>query len=245
MKKITYGIIGKPLSHSFSKKYFTEKLLSYGFPNQLYENFEIDNAYEIIQIIKQNPGLKGLNVTYPYKEEIIDFIDDIDMSAKSAGAVNVIKIFKGITKGYNTDITGFELSLLPHLKKNHTSALILGTGGAAKAVAFVLRKLDIQYLFVSRNAKNTNEIDYKKIDKFFSGHKLIINATPVGMFPDTNRFPDIPYQKLDSSYLLFDLIYNPTETIFLNKGKLAGASIVNGLEMLKIQADEAWKIWNE
>lgn len=242
---ITYGIIGNPLSHSFSKSYFSEKLQNLGYTKQKYENFEIPNANDIIQIIRLTPHLKGLNVTYPYKEKVIDYIDNIDIAAKEIGAVNVIKISNGISTGYNTDTFGFEKSIKPHIKHHHKKALILGTGGAAKAVAFVLNKLQIEYKFVSRQIGFKNALNYQEVGSQIQNHQIIINATPLGMYPEINNYPDIPYNDIGSNHLLFDLIYNPQQTIFLNKGKQQGAFTINGLEMLIAQAEEAWRIWNE
>lgn len=242
---ITYGIIGKPLSHSFSKAYFSEKILNLGFTKQTYENFEIPNANDIIQIIRLNPNLKGLNVTYPYKEKVIDYIDNIDVAAKEIGAVNVIKILNGISTGYNTDNVGFEKSIRPLIQPHHKKALILGTGGAAKAVAFVLKNLKIEFRFVSRQEKAESALNYEDLEGQIQNHQIIINATPLGMYPEINNYPDIPYNEIGHEHLLIDLIYNPQETIFLNKGKQQGAVIKNGLKMLIAQAEEAWRIWNE
>lgn len=242
---ITYGIIGKPLSHSFSKAYFSEKILNLGFTKQTYENFEIPNANDIIQIIRLNPHLKGLNVTYPYKEKVIDYIDNIDVVAKEIGAVNVIKILNGISTGYNTDTVGFEKSIRPLIKPHHKKALILGTGGAAKAVAFVLKNLKIEFRFVSRQEKAESALNYEDLEGQIQNHQIIINATPLGMYPEINNYPDIPFNEIGHGHLLIDLIYNPQETIFLIKGKQQGAVIKNGLEMLIAQAEEAWRIWNE
>ncbi len=241
----TYGIIGNPLSHSFSKKYFTDKFLHLKDQNLIFKEFEIENVNELQKIISANPSLRGLNVTYPFKEKVIDVLNEIDNTANEIGAVNVIKITNGKLKGYNTDIIGFETTLKPLLKTNYNKALILGTGGSAKAVSFVLKKLNINYFFVSRKTTNKFTIKYDELNSFIKEHKLIINTTPLGMYPDVDNCPVLPYESLSDQHLLYDLIYNPKETLFLQKGKRQGATIINGMEMLKKQADAAWHIWNK
>lgn len=244
----TYGLIGYPLTHSFSKKYFSEKFENEKIENCQYELFPIENIDLFPQLIKENPNLKGLNVTIPYKESILPFLHELDETAKAVTAVNCIKISteKKLT-GYNTDVFGFKQSIKPFLETQHKRALILGTGGASKAVRYVLEQIGIDCYFVTREKSQVsspksflyNELNEHIVRTF----KLIVNTTPIGMYPDVTQFPDIPYQFISSSHLLYDLVYNPTETVFLKKGKEQGASTVNGLSMLQQQAEEAWRIW--
>lgn len=243
-----FGLVGKDISYSFSKGYFTQKFEDLGATNCKYVNFDIKTIDEFSRIIHQNKfELKGVNVTIPYKEEIIPFLNKLSKSAKKIGAVNTIKITKkGLLKGFNTDVFGFENAIKPLLKKHHKRALILGTGGASKAVAFALKKNKIKIKFVSRNPKSKNEISYKSLDEvFINKYKIIINCTPLGTHPNINDCPNIPYNFLTQKHLLFDLIYNPFETTFLSKGKAQGATIKNGLEMLELQAEKSWEIWNK
>jgi shikimate dehydrogenase len=242
-----YGLIGFPLAQSFSKKYFTEKFKLAGL-DAVYENFEIEDIGSIHQIIEDTPSLKGLNITIPHKINIFKLLDSIDITAQKIGAVNVVKIEhignKPHLTGYNSDLIGFERSLLPLLKKHHTNALILGTGGASKAVAYALTRLGIPYQYVSRTKTGTN-ITYQDITaEIIENHKLIVNCTPLGMHPATDQCPPIPYQHITKEHLLYDLIYNPETTLFLSKGKEAGCQVKNGYEMLLKQAREAWRIWN-
>ena len=246
-KKVKFGIIGKNISYSFSKKYFTKKFIQLKLNHYSYENFDIQSIDELPLILNKNtPSLKGINVTIPYKEEVFKYLDDIDEDAKTIGAVNTIKISNNYKlKGYNTDVYGFEKSLKPLLNNHINKALILGTGGASKAIAFVLKKLEIEFKFVSRSPKNGQTISYSDVtNKIINNHHLIINCTPLGTFPEIENFPDIPYQYLTNKHLLYDLIYNPIETSFLSKGKEMGAVIKNGEQMLILQADKAWEIWN-
>lgn len=239
-----YGLLGKSLIHSFSKNYFTEKFVTESITDCVYELFEIEGLNDLNTILSQ-PNLKGLNVTIPYKEDIIKYLDDIDSIAKGIGAVNTIKVNNGQLIGYNTDYYGFKKSLKPFLDINHNRALILGTGGASKAVAYVLKELNINCLFVSRTPKNSNEISYNDINEYvIKHHQIIINATPIGTFPNINNFPKLCYDKLTPEHLLYDLVYNPLETEFLKKGKLQGCITINGLQMLKLQAEKSWEIWN-
>ncbi len=240
-----YGLIGYPLTHSFSKKYFTEKFEKEKIGASSYELFEIKEAKEVLEIIKNNKDLRGLNVTIPHKENIIPFLDDMDPAAKKIGAVNVIKIIDGKLKGFNSDYFGFRQSLLNFIPDaKNKNALILGTGGAAKAVKAALDDLDISYLTVSRN-KEKDYITYQELNQeLIEKYSIIINTSPLGMYPKTESFPDIPYQFLSSSNFLFDLVYNPEETAFMKKGREQGASSKNGLEMLHLQAEKAWEIWN-
>lgn len=246
IKNKVFGLLGKNISYSFSRGYFTEKFEKSGIYNCKYINFDISQIQDFPSIVKNQENLKGLNVTIPYKEQVIVFLDKLDVTAKKIGAVNTIKITKkGNLKGYNTDVYGFENSLLPLLKKYHKKALILGTGGASKAVAFALKQNKIKYKFVSRNPKKKKEISYENItEQLLSKYHIIINATPLGTSPNIDKSPNIPYQFLTPKHLLYDLIYNPPITTFLAKGKENGAAIKNGLEMLQLQAEESWRIWN-
>jgi len=244
----TYGIIGFPLSHSFSKKYFDNKFLKENIFGSEFRVFEMENVLGIRGFIASHPNLCGLSVTIPHKEIILNYLDEIDEDAKIIGAVNCIKVSqknnKPFLSGYNTDTFGFENSLKPILKPHHKKALILGTGGAAKAVAFTLDKLNIEYLFITRKPTGCKHIRYSILHEgILNEHTLIINTTPLGMFPNIDSCPDIPYQFLSEKHLLFDLTYNPEETLFLKKGKDKGAIIKNGLEMLHLQADRAFEIW--
>ncbi|RDI57509.1 shikimate dehydrogenase family protein [Flavobacterium glaciei] len=241
-----FGLLGRNISYSFSKGYFTEKFNSENFVGCTYENFDIPEITAFTEVIKDTSDLKGLNVTIPYKEAVIPFLDKLSKKAALIGAVNTIKITKkGKLKGYNTDYYGFKKSLEPLLQPHHKKALILGTGGASKGVAFALDELDITYTFVSREAKE-NGIDYNRINATtFDNYQIIINATPVGTSPNVDAFPLIPYEFFTEKHIAYDLIYNPAETQFLKKAKQQGAQIKNGLDMLIFQAEKAWKIWNK
>lgn len=241
-----FGLLGKNISYSFSRGYFQDKFKQLGLDNFKYLNFDLKEIKDFKEVLDNNPNIKGLNITIPYKEEIFPFLDKIDVTAKKIGAVNTIKFTKrGNLKGYNTDAFGFENSLLPLLKSNHKKALILGTGGASKAIAFVLKKNNIKFKFVSRNPTKKKEISYLDINRelLLETH-LIINCTPLGTSPNVELCPELPYQYLSKNHLLYDLIYNPEVTTFLSKGKEKGATIKNGLEMLQLQAEESWRIWN-
>ncbi len=242
-----FGLIGLPLTHSFSKKFFTEK----------FENEQIDARYDLFELkhiadfslLIEEHELSGLNVTIPYKEKVMEFMDELDETALEIGAVNVIKFINNknslILRGYNSDAIGFENSLKPFLKPHHQKALILGTGGASKAIDYVLRKNGIQTTFVSRTAK-PDMLTYKKLtEDVLTQNTVIINASPVGTFPHSNECPDIPYQFLTDKHLLFDVVYNPAETLFLKKGREQGATGLNGEQMLVGQAVAAWEIWNK
>jgi shikimate dehydrogenase len=240
-----FGLLGYPLTHSFSQKYFTEKFQELGIENAYYENFSIPEIQTLKSILASKKGLEGFNVTIPYKKAVIDFLDELSEPVKKMGACNCVKIREGKLIGYNTDIVGFQLSLQPFLKPYHQKALILGTGGASAAVEYVFQLLKIPYQFVSRKA-SLHAIGYQDLTKeMLDSHQLIINTTPLGMFPDVEAFPEIPYQFMTEQHHLFDLIYNPTETKFLLLGKQQGASVQNGYEMLLLQAEESWRIWNE
>jgi len=238
-----FGLLGKNIDYSFSRGYFKNKFET----NKLecsYNNFDLETI-EDFEKLKNTTELSGLNVTIPYKQEVIPYLDAIDLEAQEIGAVNTIKIKNGKLTGYNTDHFGFEHSLKPHLKPHHKNALILGTGGASKAVAFALKKLGIPFEYVSRTQSPSIKYTYeslskKKIDEY----QIIINCTPLGTFPDVTKCPQIPYDQLTSNHLLFDLIYNPEETLFLKQGKKKNATTLNGLEMLRMQAEKSWEIWN-
>lgn len=241
-----FGLIGKNIDYSFSKKYFEEKFSDALFENYSYENFDIQSITEFSSILKNNPDLKGLNVTIPYKEEIIPYLQKLSKKAQAIEAVNVIRFTKkGNLKGYNSDAYGFKKSLEPLLQPHYKRALILGTGGAAKAVAYALSELNIGYAFISRNP-NDDAIGYDKINSTtFDDYQIIINCTPIGTFPDVKNAPELPYQYFTDKHLAYDLIYNPKQTEFLKKAKKQGAVIKNGYEMLQLQAEKAWEIWNK
>ncbi len=258
MKK--YGLIGYPLTHSFSKKYFTEKFEKEELDNYQYDLYPLPNLSDLPELIKGIPELCGLNVTVPHKIGVMYYLDKIDPAAKEIDAVNCIKIvnhqpveafFSGELsslnvrlEGYNTDAIAFEESLKPLLKKHHQKALILGNGGAARAVAYVLNKLGITYRTVSRRNVG-KQLSYKKLNsEIMSEHLLIVNTTPLGTFPNVEECADIPYHMLGSKHLLYDLVYNPAETEFLKRGNAQGASCKNGMEMLHLQAEKSWEIWN-
>jgi shikimate dehydrogenase len=246
MSKRHYGLIGKNISYSFSKKYFTEKFTLGNLIDCTYENFDLQSIEEFPKLITNNPDLKGLNITIPYKEVVIPYLDKLSKTAAQIGAVNVIRFTKkGTLKGYNSDYYGFMKSLQPLLQPHHQKALILGTGGAAKAIAFALNQLGILHTYVSREEKE-GMIDYNRINATtFDNYHIIINCTPLGTSPDTNVFPPIPYNFFTEKHIAFDLIYNPEETQFLKKAKKNGAITKNGYEMLVLQAEKAWKIWNK
>ncbi|MCS6833170.1 MAG: shikimate dehydrogenase [Flammeovirgaceae bacterium] len=238
-----YGLIGKTLSHSFSKKYFTEKFERENIPNSRYELFELPSIDDFPKLIAENPSLRGLNVTIPYKEAVIPFLDELSPAAERIGAVNVIAFSGNRLIGHNSDYIGFKHSLKNFIPSQALKALVLGTGGASKAVCVALEDLHIPYLLVSRTAHHST-IAYKQIDlSIMRSHQLIINTTPLGMYPNINTFPMIPYEWLTEQHYLYDLVYNPSETIFLQKGKEKKAKTMGGLAMLYAQAEEAWKIW--
>ena len=258
MKK--FGLIGFPLGHSFSKKYFTEKFEREGLKDHAYELFPMENISDIEQLLKNNPDLCGLNVTIPHKIGVMFYLDKVDKDAKAIDAVNCIKVIgtnslesffsgdfspnKVRLEGYNTDAFGFETSLKPLLKKHHHKALVLGSGGASRAVTFILDKLKIDYKIVSRK-KGRKQITYADLTKnMMDDYLLIINTTPLGQAPDISACVDIPYEFIGEKHLLYDLVYNPAETEFLKRGKANGATIKNGEEMLHLQAEKAWEIWN-
>ena len=243
-----YGLIGYPLGHSFSIGYFNEKFQNEGIDAE-YVNFEIPQINMLPEVIASNPDLVGLNVTIPYKEKVISYLDHVSPEARAIGAVNVIRIIhKGknvILKGYNSDAIGFTQSIEPRLETYHKKALILGTGGASKAINFGLKSLGLETGFVSRYER-PGTIQYEKLTpEDIKEYNVIVNCTPCGMYPHTNKCPNLPYEAMDSHTLLYDLIYNPDETLFLYKGKQQGATVVNGLEMLLLQAFASWEFWHE
>jgi shikimate dehydrogenase len=235
----TFGLIGKSLSHSFSSSYFNEKFFKEKITNTKYLNFELNDISDFPQLIKKQ-NLSGLNVTLPYKESIIPFLDELSENAKKIGSVNTIQIANGKLIGHNTDVIGFKQSIIPLLSGRNT-ALILGDGGAAKAVKFVFNQLNISHKTINRNSS----FDYSDITRELIGsNAIIINTTPIGMMPKIKNYPQIPYELLTEKHLLFDLIYNPKETLFLKYGRANKACTKNGLEMLQIQAETSWSIWN-
>ena len=245
MKK--YGLIGYPLGHSFSMGYFNEKFKNEAI-NAVYENFEIPDIQDITTVIGSNPDLAGFNVTIPYKEKVMDYLDYIAPEAAEIGAVNVVKVThngeRAVLKGFNSDVVGFVNSIKPLLRPLHKKALVLGTGGASKAVEYGLRKLGLETIKVSRTEKD-NTITYGQVTpELLSEYKVIVNCTPCGMAPHFDECPNLPYDSIDDSFLLYDLIYNPEETLFLRKGKEKDATVKNGLEMLLLQAEEGWNIGN-
>ena len=244
---IKLGLIGYPLVHSFSKKYFNEKFDNENIKNVTYQNYELENINELKSLIKRNSDLRGLNVTIPYKEKVIKYLDKIDEKYLNIGAVNVIKIIDNKLFGINTDYEAFKITLKEWLDNSFNSkALILGTGGSSKSVSLALKELNIDHNFVSRK-KRKNVFSYEELldIKIFSNYKLIINTTPLGMYPKINLLPNIPYRLITKNYFLYDLVYNPKTTKFLEKGKRKGAKIKNGLEMLHLQAELSWNYWNQ
>jgi shikimate dehydrogenase len=246
MEKV-YGLIGATLSHSFSKTYFDEKFFREGLRDHRYELFPIAHIEEIESILKDTKGLSGLNVTIPYKEQVMAYVNDLDPVAKNIGAVNVLRIRGGKLEGFNTDAAAFHETISKWLPEDRRfEALILGTGGSSKAVKEALTKAGIAFQTVSRTAGKGEFVydDLAKDKGIISGHQLIINTTPVGMMPNTNAMPPIPYEQIGAEHYVYDLIYNPARTIFLQKAEMKGANIKNGLEMLQIQAEKSWDIWN-
>jgi shikimate dehydrogenase len=243
-----FGLIGFPLGHSFSREYFTEKFASEKLSDAVYENFPLKDIEFFPELVSSLQDLKGLNVTIPHKTNIIRFLSSTDQDAANVGAVNVIKITeerdKKTLKGYNTDIYGFRESVVPFLKPHHNKALILGTGGSSLAVKYVLTKLGISFLNISRTASDVS-VSYNDLtDDLLRESTLVINTTPVGMYPDTENCPDINYSVLTRKHILYDLVYNPEKTKFLRKGEELGCTVIGGLNMLHLQAEKAWEIWN-
>ncbi|MFK7808316.1 MAG: shikimate dehydrogenase [Saprospiraceae bacterium] len=241
-----FGLIGYPLSHSFSGKYFSEKFSKAGLVDYGYDLFPLSSIVELPDLLATHKDLAGLNVTIPYKEQVLPYLEELTEEAKEIGAVNCISINNGKLKGHNTDVYGFEISLLKLLNNQSVKgALILGTGGAAKAIQFVLNKLKIPFKLISRKA-NKGDLTYAEIDKeVLQAFPLIVNTTPLGMYPNINTAPDLPYEYLTSENKLYDLIYNPEKTLFLNNGLGKNCATMNGLEMLTLQAERSWEIWKE
>lgn len=242
-----YGLIGYPLTHSWSARYFNEKFERLGLKDHSYHLYPLPELSGLTNLIDSTPDLKALNVTIPHKVSVIPLLDFTATEASNIGAVNLIRIDRQEGKtcltGYNTDVVGFRGTLLPLLHKQHQSALVLGTGGASKAVTYVLNQLGIQYQLVSRNPVNGLSISYAEVNReVLEKHLIIIQTTPLGMFPEINSYPDIPYQLLSPYHLLIDLVYNPVHTLFMQKGLESGATVVNGLKMLELQAEEAWRV---
>lgn len=244
-----YGLIGYPLAHSFSASYFARKFKEESICDAVYSNYPIQKIDDLPRMITEDKELCGLNVTIPYKKQVMQFLDEIDGEALRAGAVNVVKILRNnndiLLRGYNTDIYGFRESLSPFIARKIKQALVLGTGGSSASVAYVLEDLNINIVFVSRQPGN-NCITYGEVTgDLIKTSELIVNTTPVGMFPAIDQKPAIPYDELTPSHILYDLIYNPEKTIFLKEGERRGCSVVNGLTMLKLQAEKSWQIWND
>ncbi|CAM4189535.1 shikimate dehydrogenase family protein [Gillisia hiemivivida] len=240
-----FGLIGKNIDYSFSRTYFNQKFSSEKI-EATYKNFDLTDITQFPKLLSDNPGIKGFNVTIPYKEAIIPFLDEIEITAKEIGAVNTIKIKPdGTLIGYNTDFFGFSEALKPYLKPHHTKALILGTGGASKAVSYALQKLGIEATYVSRSKSSHNLIYSEVIPEIMEEYTLIINCTPLGTFPNIEQYPPIPTQLLTSNHLVFDLIYNPSHTKLMKLALLQNAEVTNGLAMLESQAEKAWEIWNQ
>ncbi len=246
MKQL-YGLLGRALSHSYSKEYFENKFRELKLHEHEYRNYELETIQGFATLIEAEPALRGLNVTYPYKEAVIDYLDALGSEAREIGAVNCIKIENGRTTGYNTDVYGFRQSIKPFLDRHHERALILGTGGGAKAVAHVLAQFGIGIIYVSSDPakKGAGIILYNEVNEHvMNACKLVVNCTPLGMFPETDRFPDLPYQHFSPEHLAYDLVYNPEETKFMSKARAQGSAVVNGLSMLQLQAEKSWEIWN-
>lgn len=241
-----FGLIGQSLSHSFSAKYFNDKFEKEGIPDARFDLFELKSIEELKSVLQKNPDLEGFSVTIPYKETIIPFLDDMGPIVKEIGACNCVKVKDGKLIGYNTDVEGFSQSILPLIERHQYSAIVLGNGGASKAVVYALEHMSIDVQVIARNPKNESERSWDKLDAaLMEQYKIIVNTTPLGMYPEINAAPDIPYPAMDRFYLAYDLIYNPEKTSFLQKSEDQCAEISNGLEMLQLQADAAWAIWNE
>ena len=239
-----YGIIGFPLGHSFSRGFFTEKFAREGIDAQ-YLNFEIPDARMLLDVLRDNPELRGLNVTLPHKQAVIPMLDELSDEAREIGAVNVIRVRDGKLKGFNSDIIGFTESIKPLLKPHHKKALVLGTGGASKAICVGLTRVGLEWKYVSRTPRE-GMMTYEDITaETLQEYTVIVNCSPVGMFPKVDQAPAIPYELLTPKHLLFDCVYNPEDTLFMQKGRAQGATVKNGLEMLHLQAVASWKFWNE
>ena len=249
-----YGLLGFPLSHSFSKKYFSDKFINEGITDVSYQNFPLESIEQLPDLLQSYPEIEGLNVTIPYKEKIISLLDEMEESAAQIGAVNTVKVTHKASnswhlKGFNTDIYGFVTSLLPHITPDFSKALILGTGGASRAVYHGLKKLNIEPAFVTRHQKEkflAPQFTYEELNReIIEENLLIVNTTPLGTYPNTETCPAIPFEYLTPRHLLYDLVYNPSETLFLKNGLARNSGTVNGLAMLHLQAEKAWEIWNQ
>lgn len=242
-----FGLIGQTLTHSFSKTYFEKKFRALQLSDHHYSNFELERIDDLKTLLASEPNLKGLNVTIPYKQQVIPFLDELSAEAKEIGAVNCISISGKKLTGHNTDVYGFSQSIKPFLDVNHQRALILGTGGASRAVAYALRRTGVDVYFVTTSAKkNENTFFYSEVNEVvMNAFKLVVNTTPLGMFPQTQEAPAIPYELFTPLHLAYDLVYNPEETLFLKRAKESGAVTVNGLSMLQLQAEKSWEIWNQ
>lgn len=245
---VEFGLIGKSLSHSFSKKYFEEKFKHFGLNEHVFLNFELQQIEEFLPLVHSHKNLKGLSVTMPYKESIIPFLDELSEEAKQIGAVNCVQFYNQKIIGHNTDAYGFSQSIKPFLDYNHERALVLGTGGASKAIAFVLKKIGLEVFYVtsSKTKKTNNTFFYDEInERVVNAFKLIVNTSPVGTTPNINECPVLPFEFISAQHLFYDLIYNPNETLFLKKAREKGAIVVNGFSMLQLQAEKSWEIWNK
>lgn len=241
-----YGLIGYPLGHSFSKIFFTEKFAREGIAGARYELFPLPDIANFPALLAEKPDLRGLNVTIPHKQAVIPFLDELAETARAVGAVNCIAFRNGRLIGHNTDVFGFEMSLRNTDRTDFGQAIVLGTGGAAKAVHFVLDKMGVPFLSVSRQPRGADEIGYDHLNQLnFNDFRLLINTTPLGMAPNVDACPPLPFERLGAAHLVFDLVYNPPETLLLRKAKLRGAATLNGLEMLHLQAERAWDIWQQ
>ena len=243
----TYGLIGYPLGHSFSRGYFTDYFGREGIEAE-YKNFELPSIEQLAQVLQTEPTLQGFNVTIPYKQQVFSYLSELSEAAQAIGAVNVVKVMRrdeGLhLKGYNTDYIGFTDSIRPHLKPHHTHALILGTGGASKAVDYALRKLGLKTQYVSRTARE-GIIAYDELTpELMAQYTVIVNTTPLGMHPKVDECPPLDYAQLTPQHLLYDVVYNPAKTLFLQRGEASGAAICNGMDMLIGQAKAAWEIWS-
>ncbi|MEI6408707.1 MAG: shikimate dehydrogenase [Bacteroidota bacterium] len=240
-----FALIGFPLGHSFSKRYFTEKFEREGILDAVYDLFPLENIQQFSGLFESYPDLVGLNVTIPYKEAVIPFLQQLDETAAAVGAVNCIHRVNGLLTGYNTDVYGFDRSLPESLCGPDTRALVLGTGGASKAVKYILAKRNIPFLSVSRNPRGADQVSYQDIPHLIGQYNLIINTTPLGMAPNLEAYPELPYELLGSQHFVYDLVYNPTETVLLQRAQAQGCTVMNGLDMLYFQAEKAWAIWTK
>jgi len=240
-----FGLIGFPLTHSFSKKYFEEKFQQLNLTEVEYQNFPIKSIPDLKNLIFEHPNLVGLNVTIPHKKSVLSLLDHLSEEAKEIGAVNCIHITSEGLKGYNTDVYGFQMSIKPFIENHYERALILGTGGASLAIAYVLRNWGIQYFHVTRNVSEANQVAYKDLSaESLKHYPLIINTTPLGMSPNIDSLPDLPYEGITTNHFCYDLVYNPAETAFMHASAVRGAKVMNGYKMLELQAERSWQIWN-